>query len=87
MALSISFSISATSNKKPSFSKAKTQLKKIYKASPTTFYCGCDIKWLSKKKLIPVANNCGYEPRNELTKSGKVNVRAKRIEWEHVVPA
>ena len=38
-------------------------------------------------KSLPVSNNCGYEPRNEFTKKGKVNKRAKRIEWEHVVPA
>jgi len=77
-----SFSIEALS-----FSQAKTRLKSIYKIQPTSFYCGCDIKWQSKKKLVPVASSCGYEPRNEYTKKGYVNQRAKRIEWEHVVPA
>lgn len=31
--------------------------------------------------------SCGYKPRNERTKKGKVNQRAKRIEWEHLIPA
>jgi deoxyribonuclease-1 len=31
--------------------------------------------------------SCGYEPRLSFYKSGKPNTRAKRIEWEHVVPA
>jgi deoxyribonuclease-1 len=70
-----------------SFGQAKTQLKKIYKEAPESFYCGCDIKWLSKKKLVPEVSHCGYQARNPLTKKGKVNKRAKRIEWEHVVSA
>jgi len=69
------------------FSKAKAELKKLYRADPKSFYCDCDIKWVSKKKLVSVANSCGYQPRNELTKKGNINKRAKRIEWEHVVPA
>ena len=70
-----------------SFGQAKTKLKSLYKVSPKTFYCGCDIEWQSKKKLILNSEHCGYQPRNELTKKGKVNKRAQRIEWEHVVPA
>jgi deoxyribonuclease-1 len=31
--------------------------------------------------------SCGYIPRNERTKKGKVNKRARRIEWEHLIPA
>ncbi len=31
--------------------------------------------------------SCGYTPRNTYTKKGKVNVRANRIEWEHLIPA
>ena len=31
--------------------------------------------------------SCGYAPRNEYTKRGKKNERARRIEFEHVVPA
>jgi len=32
-------------------------------------------------------SSCGYVPRNKYTKKGKVNQRAKRIEWEHLIPA
>jgi len=31
--------------------------------------------------------SCGYIPRNARTKKGKVNKGAKRIEWEHLIPA
>lgn len=70
-----------------SFSSAKKILKEIYKAHPQTFYCGCGIEWQSKKKLTPNTAYCDYSPRNELTRSGKVNKRAQRIEWEHIVSA
>lgn len=71
----------------PNFGQAKNILKTIYKSSPNTFYCGCDIEWVGKKKLIPNKENCGYQARKPLTRKGKVNERAKRIEWEHIVPA
>jgi deoxyribonuclease-1 len=69
------------------YSQAKTNLNSIYKSQPESFYCGCDIKWLSKKKLVPETKASGYKARNEFTKKGKVNQRALRIEWEHIVPA
>jgi len=31
--------------------------------------------------------SCGYIPRNKFTKKGKINERANRIEWEHIIPA
>ncbi|WP_046004256.1 hypothetical protein, partial [Pseudoalteromonas rubra] len=65
-----------------SFSSAKKILKEIYKVHPQTFYCDCGIEWQSKKKLVPNTANCNYSPRNELTRSGKVNKRAQRIEWK-----
>ena len=60
----------------------------MYQAYPeaTTIYCGCDIKWKGKKGM-PDVESCGYIPRKAVTQSGKVNQRAKRIEWEHVMPA
>ncbi|SCA55912.1 DNA-specific endonuclease I [Candidatus Terasakiella magnetica] len=69
-----------------SFSKAKKLAVKIHKGMETTFYCGCDYAYKGKK-LIPVAESCGYEPRKPVTKKGKPNSRATRIEWEHVMPA
>jgi len=70
-----------------SFSKSTYLLKKIYKEHPKTFYCDCDIQWVSKKLLKPSVKSCGYVPRNEYTRKGNINKRAERIEWEHVVPA
>ena len=59
-----------------SFSQAKRILGKIYKDNKQTFYCGCTY---NNKKRIDL-NSCGYKPR-------KNKKRAKRLEWEHVVPA
>lgn len=62
-----------------SFSKAKRIALKIYADHPTSFYCGCEIRWQGKKG-IPDLEECGYQVR-------KQKPRASRIEWEHVVPA
>lgn len=69
------------------FSQAKKQLKALYKEYPSTFYCGCDIEWVSPKKLVPNPESCGYSPRKPVTRKGNPNERAKRIEFEHVVSA
>lgn len=59
-----------------SFSKAKKiLLRQIYFDHQTTFYCGCGF---NQKKNLTEPN--GYVP-------AKTWKRAKRIEWEHVVPA
>ena len=67
-----------------SFSSAKKHLISQVTDKTKTIYCGCSIK-KEGKKLTPITNECGYKPRLELTRSGKINVRAKRIEWEHIV--
>ncbi len=60
-----------------SFSKAKKiLLKKIYFDKQLTIYCGC--KFNNKKKID--WNSCGFNPYKD-------KKRAKRLEWEHVVPA
>lgn len=69
-----------------SFSESKKLLKEIYKDNQTTFYCGCKYTPSNKDNMID-RNSCGYVPRNELTKKGKENERANRIEWEHIMPA
>ncbi|WP_244534192.1 endonuclease [Moritella viscosa] len=76
----------ASSNEFKSFSSAKKHLAKQVNTNTKTIYCGCSIK-KQGKKLVPDPASCGYVPRNELTKKGKVNARAKRIEWEHIVAA
>lgn len=69
-----------------SFSHAKVLAKQIYAGHLRTFYCDCDIS-VTGKKWSPIPSGCGYEPRLPVTRSGKPNNRATRIEWEHVVPA
>ena len=58
-----------------SFSKAKRRAVEVFAGHETTFYCGCS--YVGKE--VDLAS-CGYQAR----KDGK---RAKRLEWEHVVPA
>ncbi len=62
-----------------SFGSAKKEAVKIYQNHPVSFYCGCEISWHGNKG-IPNLNSCGYQVR-------KQEIRASRIEWEHVVPA
>ncbi len=69
-----------------SFSTAKKHLISQVTNKTKTIYCDCSIK-KEGKKLTPKIEECGYKPRLEFTRSGKVNVRAKRIEWEHIVSA
>ena len=69
-----------------SFSKSKKDLRKIYKGHQETIYCGCKYNYKDKKNMID-KSSCGYKPRNERTRKGNINKRAKRIEWEHLIPA
>lgn len=69
-----------------SFSTAKKHLISQVTNETKTIYCDCAIQ-KNGKKLTPITDQCGYKPRLALTRSGKVNERAKRIEWEHIVPA
>ena len=74
-----------------SFSTSKKLLlKKVYFDHQITFYCQnpYEIKSVHNKyKTLIVTDRSKYTPRNKFTKKGKVNIRAKRVEWEHVVPA
>jgi len=88
-ALSLLLLVSISYAQQPiSFGQAKKHLVELHQANPdvTTFYCGCRIGWIGKKG-VPDAESCGYEPRKTITNSGKKNIRATRIEWEHVMPA
>lgn len=63
-----------------SFSQSKLVLaQKIYKDHQVGFYSGCRFH-AQQKLLVPDWKTCGYQAR-------KNPERAKRIEWEHVVPA
>ena len=61
------------------FSQAKAAGARINADAPGDFYCGCKITWQGKKGLTDT-ESCGYKVR-------KNELRAKRIEWEHVMPA
>jgi len=62
-----------------SFGKAKKLAAKIYQDQQVTFYCGCDYQRVKKKLRTDLAS-CGYNPRKNAKRAG-------RVEWEHVVPA
>ncbi|MDM9560793.1 endonuclease [Bordetella petrii] len=57
------------------FRHAKKVLPNLYKGLDTTFYCGC--RYRGKQADL---QSCGYRVRKNAG-------RARRIEWEHVVPA
>ena len=63
------------------FEKSKRELIKIYREAPVpeTFYCRCPLIFRNGK-IYPDIAACGYKIR-------KQEKRARRIEWEHIVPA
>lgn len=84
--LTIAFSLNAAS-----FSKSKKLLlKKVYHDNMVTFYCEnpYEIKRVKgKEKTLIIQDEQYYTPRNKYYKSGKINTRAQRVEWEHIMPA
>ena len=58
-----------------SFNRAKKLMAQVYVGHETEFYCGCTYAG----NEIELAS-CGYQPKKDPD-------RAKRLEWEHVVPA
>ncbi len=84
--VSIIFPFTAHAEHPTSFSKAKRLAAQIYEGHEVTVYCGCRYIYQGKK-LVPDPTSCGYEPRIPITRKGKPNARAVRIEWEHVMPA
>lgn len=84
---SLLFSFSLSSD----FSKSKkTLLKKVYYDHKVTFYCNnpyyIDIE--NGKEVTRIyKDDSKYTPYRPITKKGKLNVRAIRVEWEHIMPA
>ena len=74
-----------------SFSQSKEiLLHDIYKDRMFTFYCNnpYEIKTIhGKQKAVIIPSEAHYTPRNKYTKKGELNERARRVEWEHVMPA
>lgn len=64
-----------------SFPEAKVILRnQVFDKIGTTFYCGCKYTPKGKSGGIIDFESCGYKPRKSVE-------RAKRLEWEHIVPA
>lgn len=57
------------------FREAKRKISQVFAGHELTFYCGC--KYQGK---VVNLESCGYEIKNDAK-------RARRLEWEHVVPA
>ena len=58
-----------------SFNHAKKLLARVFAGHETEFYCGCTYAGSAVN-----LTSCGYQPKKDPD-------RAKRLEWEHVVPA
>jgi len=76
---------SAFANPPATFTEAKVVAKqKIYLDQANSpmgeLYCGCKWTWVGKSGGRVDAKSCGYETR-------KLQTRAERTEWEHIVPA
>ncbi|EAK9999620.1 deoxyribonuclease [Campylobacter lari] len=75
------------------FNESKKELVELYESLGSTyqydFYCNAPFKANKKGKYtkFEVVKSDLYTPRNEYTKKGKINQRAKRIEWEHIMSA
>ena len=58
------------------FSEAKKIARYLFRDHPVTLYCGCAYDESGTINW----QSCGYQPKKHLQ-------RARRIEWEHIVPA
>lgn len=52
----------------------------VYFDHTKELYCGCNFNWVGESGGRIDFRSCNYSPRND-------NERARRIEWEHIVPA
>ncbi|BEG57278.1 endonuclease [Helicobacter sp. NHP21005] len=78
--------------KSHNFTQTKQRLIKLYKQHPDhqiTFYCQAPFKIIHKgtRTRLEIINSNKYTARNAKTKKGKINQRAWRVEWEHIMPA
>lgn len=71
------------------FEDSKKELVRLYSSLEsdmrTDFYCNAPFKLV--KNHFEIVPSSLYSPRKPHTKSGEINKRAKRIEWEHIMPA
>lgn len=77
------WSQAATAEAPDKFAKAKVVAKNEIYFDQTDFgtlYCGCSFEWKGRSGGVIDKASCGYVTR-------KQEVRASRLEWEHIVPA
>lgn len=69
------------------FQESKELLKEVYKYHnfTTDFYCQAPFAF--QGNTMVVLESEAYTPRKAFTKKGKENLRVKRIEFEHIMPA
>lgn len=73
-------------SKSPSnFSQSKSILQQAYKEQNFTQEFYCAVEFIPDTLRVIPSNK--YTPRNPITKANKQNIRAKRIEFEHIMPA
>ncbi len=72
-------SINTLASPPQSSSSAKKAAHRVYADYQKTFYCGCDYHKIEGKLRVDWSS-CDYQPRKNAN-------RARRVEWEHVVPA
>jgi deoxyribonuclease I len=73
--LSLTTLVYAQNTRIDSFEMAKKVVPQVYTDHNVTFYCGCSYNG----KTVDITS-CGYVPLKDPN-------RARRVEWEHVVPA
>ncbi|MDQ2077413.1 endonuclease [Marinimicrobium sp. ABcell2] len=71
----------AQSEPPANFDQAKRTARAIYADRPITFYCACPITWSTGVGGAVDLEACGYQVRH------RTDTAARRVEWEHVVPA
>lgn len=74
------------------FTQAKKELVEIYQKAQhlEDFYCQTPFRIIKNGKTPKLeidSSSPTYTPRNKYTKNGKLNKRARYIEWEHIMPA
>lgn len=67
------------------YSAKKILLKKFEDKETKSFYCQVPIKIKNNKFVLLKSDK--YTPRNKYTKKGKINKKALRVEFEHIMPA
>ncbi|TEY01267.1 endonuclease [Campylobacter sp. US33a] len=92
LTLMLSFCLAKSDGVIDNFEEAKEFLSEFYIKNPQfmqDFYCDTSFKAVKKGDDIrfELIKDDSYTPRHAYTKKGKINQRAKRIEWEHIMSA